>query len=396
MARLLAKVLAHAPALADQLARRPELFEGLFDASCFAMPASAEEFAGQLKRVMGDHPYDVALDRARRLVNERRFALGVQLIDRRRDPLEVTEGYARVAEGTLIALGEAAMAEFQEAHGTIPDSELVILGLGRLGGHSLTHASDLDLIYLHTAPPDLRSDGAKPLGPNDYFNRLASRVTAAMSVPTAAGPLYEVDARLRPQGAKGMLVVPLEGFERYQREEAWTWEHMALCRARPVFGSPAGRERASAAIGEILRMPHDPSKVLADAVKMRADMERHKPPQSALDVKLGSGGLVDLEFAIHVLQLTKHVGLSTRLEGALEELAAESLVEANIVDALKLLSRMLVMMRLVAPGEVKPTADTWHLVAEACGAGSWDELLAEHDAARQSIAALWNCIKQGA
>jgi len=188
----------------------------------------------------------------------------------------------------------------------------------------------------------------------------------------------------------------LEGFERYQREEAWTWEHMALCRARPVFGSPAGRERASAAIGEILRMPHDPSKVLADAVKMRADMERHKPPQSALDVKLGSGGLVDLEFAIHVLQLTKHVGLSTRLEVALEELAAESLVEANIVDALKLLSRMLVMMRLVAPGEVKPTADTWHLVAEACGAGSWDELLAEHDAARQSIAALWNCIKQGA
>ena len=396
LARLLAKVLAHAPALADQLARRPELFEGLFDASCFAMPASAEEFAGQLKRVMGDHPYDVALDRARRLVNERRFALGVQLIDRRRDPLEVTEGYARVAEGTLIALGEAALVEFQEAHGTIPDSELVILGLGRLGGHSLTHASDLDLIYLHTAPPDLRSDGTKPLGPNDYFNRLASRVTAAMSVPTAAGPLYEVDARLRPQGAKGMLVVPLEGFERYQREEAWTWEHMALCRARPVFGSPAGRERASAAIGEILRMPHDPSKVLADAVKMRADMERHKPPQSALDVKLGSGGLVDLEFAIHVLQLTKHVGLSTRLEVALEELAAESLVEANIVDALKLLSRMLVMMRLVAPGEVKPTADTWHLVAEACGAGSWDELLAEHDAARQSIAALWNCIKQGA
>jgi len=396
LARLLAKVLAHAPALADQLARRPELFEGLFDASCFAMPASAEEFAEQLKRTMRDHPYDVALDRARRLVNERRFALGVQLIDRRRDPLEVTEGYARVAEGTLVALGEAALAEFQEAHGTIPGAELVILGLGRLGGHSLTHASDLDLIYLHTASPDSKSDGEKPLGPNDYFNRLASRVTAAMSVPTAAGPLYEVDARLRPQGSKGMLVVPLEGFERYQREEAWTWEHMALCRARPVFGSPAGRERASAAIGEILRMKHDPAKVLADAVKMRADMERHKPPQSALDVKLGSGGLVDLEFAIHVLQLTRLVGLSTRLEVALEEMVAESLVEANIVDALKLLSRMLVMMRLVAPGEVKPTADTWQLVAEACGAGTWDELLAEHDAARQRIASLWNSIRQGA
>jgi [glutamine synthetase] adenylyltransferase / [glutamine synthetase]-adenylyl-L-tyrosine phosphorylase len=271
-----------------------------------------------------------------------------------------------------------------------------VFGLGRLGGHSLTHASDLDVVYLHTAPPDTQSNGPKPLGPNDYFNRLASRVTAAMSVPTAAGPLYDVDARLRPQGSKGMLVVPLVGFERYQREEAWTWEHMALCRARPIFGSAAARERAVATIDAILRMERDPAKVIADAVKMRAEMERHKPPHSALDVKLGRGGLVDLEFSVHVLQLTTHVGLSTRLEVALEELAAESLVSANVVDALKLLSRMLVMMRLVAPGDVKPTGETWQLVAEACGAVGWDGLLAEHDAARQRIAGLWDSIKQEA
>ena len=395
LARLLAKVLAHAPTLADQLARRPQLFEGLFDASCFAMPPPATEFAELLSNAMRGQPYDVALDRARRLVNERRFALGVQLIDRRRDPLEVTEGYARVAEGALGALGTAAAEEFKQTHGRFRDGELVVLGLGRFGGHSLTHASDLDIIYLHTAQPDTRSDGPKPLGPNDYFNRLASRVTAAMSVPTAAGPLYDVDVRLRPQGAKGMLVVPLDAFERYQREEAWTWEHMALCRARPIFGSEGVRKRTASVIGDILRMNRDPAKVIADAVKMRADMERHKPPHSALDVKLGSGGLVDLEFAVHVLQLTTHVGLNTRLEVALEELEAESLVQGNIVDALKLLSRMLVMMRLVAPGEVKPTSDTWQLVAEACDASSWDELLAEHDAARQRIATLWQSIKQG-
>ncbi|MFL6732176.1 MAG: glutamine-synthetase adenylyltransferase, partial [Sphingomicrobium sp.] len=236
----------------------------------------------------------------------------------------------------------------------------------------------------------------KPLGPNDYFNRLASRITAALSVPTAAGPLYDVDTRLRPEGAKGMLVVSLDAFERYQREEAWTWEHMALCRARPIFGSPAARERVSAMIDGILRMPRDRARIAADAVKMRAEMNQHKPPHGPLDVKLGPGGLVDLEFAVHVLQLTRHVGLSTRLEDALEELAAETLVDANIVDALKLLSRMLVMMRLVAPGNVKPTSETWQLVAQACGAGTWDELLAEHDAARQRIAALWNGIKQGA
>jgi glutamate-ammonia-ligase adenylyltransferase len=320
----------------------------------------------------------------------------VQLIDRRRDPLEVTEGYARVAEGAFDALGRAAVDEFEKLHGRFPEGELVVLGLGRLGGHSLTHASDLDLIYLHTAPPDARSDGPKSLGPNDYFNRLASRVTAAMSVPTAAGPLYDIDTRLRPQGSKGMLVVPLDGFERYQRDEAWTWEHMALCRARPIFGSDSARERASGIIDEILRMNRDPAKVIADAVKMRSDMERHKPAQSSLDVKLGPGGLIDLEFSVHVLQLTRHVGLNTRLEVALEELASNNLIPANVVESLKLLSRMLVMMRLVAPGDVKPTTETWQLVAEACGAVNWDELLAEHHAARQRIATLWDSIKREA
>jgi len=396
LARVLAKVLAHAPALADQLARRPQLFEGLFDASSFEMPPDAEEFAEVLSTAMHGQPYDIGLDRVRQRVNERRFALGVQLIDQRRDPLEVATGYARVAEGTLVALGNAAVREFEEAHGRFDDGELIVIGLGRLGGCALTHASDLDIIYLHSAEPETASNGARPLGPNDYFNRLASRVTAALSVPTAAGPLYDVDTRLRPEGAKGMLVVSLDAFERYQREEAWTWEHMALCRARPVFGSKGVRERTAQIIEEILRQPRDAAKTIADAAKMRAEIARHKPPQSKLDVKLGPGGLVDLEFAVHVLQLTSHVGLSPRLDVALEQLAAESLVSANVVDAQKLLTRMLVMMRLVAPGDIKPTAETWHLVAQACGAASWDALLAEHDAARQSVSELWDRMRKEA
>ena len=343
---------------------------------------------------MGAHPYDVALDKVRRQVNERRFALGVQLIDRRSDPIDVASGYSRVAEGTIQALARAAVWEFEDMHGRFPGGELEIVALGRLGGCELTHASDLDIIYLHTAPPGGTSDGNKPLGPNDYFNRLASRVTAALSVATAAGPLYDIDVRLRPEGAKGMLVVSLDAFERYQREEAWTWEHMALCRARPVFGSTELRERTTELIESILKTPRDANAVVRDAVKMRAEMERHKPSQSALDVKLGSGGLVDLEFAVHVLQLTRGIGLHPQLEFAIAELHADGLLNTKIVGAQKLLTRMLVMIRLVAPGDVKPTADTWHLVAQACGAGSWDELLAEHEAARQSVSELWNRIKE--
>jgi glutamate-ammonia-ligase adenylyltransferase len=189
-------------------------------------------------------------------------------------------------------------------------------------------------------------------------------------------------------------VVSLDAFERYQREEAWTWEHMALCRARPVFGSDAARGRTARIIDDVLGQPHDPSKVAADAAKMRSDMARHKPPQSKLDVKLGPGGLVDLEFAVHVLQLSRHIGLDPRLDVAIDALIAEGLLHTKIDDAQKLLTRMLVMMRLVAPGDVKPTGATWQLVAEACGASSWDGLLAEHDAARQSIAELWDSIRK--
>jgi glutamate-ammonia-ligase adenylyltransferase len=393
LVQLLAKILAHAPALSDQLARRPELLEGLFDSSSFNAPPPAEELAERLTAAMASRPYDVALDTARRIINERRFALGVQLLDQSRDPLDVAVGYSSVAEGALLALADLATAEFEKAHGRVPNGELVILGLGRLGGCALTHASDLDLIYLYTGESAVPSDGDKRLGPADYFNRLATRVTAALSVPTAAGPLYEVDTRLRPQGAKGMLAVSLDGFAHYQREEAWTWEHMALCRARPVLGSPEARSKVDALVDEILRQKRDPSKVIADAAQMRADMAQHKPAAGPLDVKLGAGGLVDLEFAVHVLQLTHQVGLSPNLATALNELAAHGLVHENIVNAQQLLTRMLVMMRLVAPGDVKPTAATWDLVASACGKQSWDDLLAAHDEARQCVSQLWQRVK---
>ena len=149
-------------------------------------------------------------------------------------------------------------------------------------------------------------------------------------------------------------------------------------------------------IDDILRIPRDYATVVKDASKMRAEIERHKPPHGPLDVKLGPGGLVDLEFAVHVLQLTRHVGLTPGSRSHSRNLKRKSLVPANIVNSLKLLSRMLVMMRLVAPGDIKPTSESWQLVAEACGAESWDELLAEHDAARQRIATLWNSIRQEA
>jgi len=389
----LAAILSHAPALAEQLGRRPELLDGLIDASAFDPPGSVEELAarfGQPDRRGED--YQMLLDRVRRRVNETRFALGAQLVLGRTDPIEVGEGYARVAEAALQVLAAATVAEFENAHGKVPGSELVILGLGRLGGGALTHASDLDLIYLFSGSHEAESDGPKPLRATDYFNRLAPRIGAALSVPTAAGPLYEVDTRLRPSGTDGLIAISLETFADYQRTKAWTFEHMALARARPVYGSSADRAELARIAQGVLTMEREAGKVAADAAKMRLEIARHKPPRGAFDIKLGAGGLVDLEFAVHTLQLVHRKGLTPRLGEAIEALAAEGLVAPDIAAAHVLLTRMLVTLRLVAPDSAEPAPASRDLVARACGMDGWEELLAAHEDARQSVSELWGAV----
>jgi glutamate-ammonia-ligase adenylyltransferase len=396
LTRTLATVLSHAPALAEQLGRRPELLDTLIDASAFAAVPSVEELVAAFARPdRADEDYQMVLDRVRRGVNERRFALGVQLVAAHRDPIEVTAGYSRVAEAAVNVLAGAAVAEFERIHGRVPGSELLILGLGRFGGEALTHASDLDLIYLFSGTHEAESEGARPLRATDYFNRLAPRVTAALSVPTAAGPLYDVDTRLRPSGTDGLLAISIESFERYQREQAWTWEHMALLRARPLYGSEGAKAALREAILGVLKRPRDPATLLADAVRMRADITVHKPPSGPLDVKLVPGGLVDLEFAVHLLQLRHGIGFDPHLETALAALCEAGLVSADIDPALRLLSRMLVMFRLVAPALVAPPPATRPLVAEACGAADWDALLAAYEDARQRVAGLWRAVQEG-
>ncbi|HEY0028348.1 MAG TPA: bifunctional [glutamine synthetase] adenylyltransferase/[glutamine synthetase]-adenylyl-L-tyrosine phosphorylase [Allosphingosinicella sp.] len=392
----LADILSHAPTLADQLGQRPQLLDGLIDASAFAPAPPVEDLIRDFSRSdRAGEDYQLILDRVRRLVNERRFALGVQLVTGRSNALEVTEGYSRIAEAAINVLADAAAAEFEGRHGRVPGSELLILGLGRLGGEALTHASDLDLVYLFSGTHEAESDGPKPLRATDYFNRLAARVSAALSVSTGAGPLYDIDTRLRPSGADGMLAVSLESFERYQREQAWTWEHMALLRARPVYGAPEQRAALREVIQATLRTEREAPKLIADIARMRGEIARHKPPSGPFDIKKGPGGLVDLEFAVHALQLRHRIGLDPHLENALAALHEAGLVGAEIDPALRLLTSILVMFRLVSPNSAEPPEATRQVVARACGLPDWQALLAAHDAARQRVSALWQSVSAG-
>lgn len=388
----LMRVLAHAPTLAEDLARRADLLDTLIDRSAFALPGSVDEIAaGLARREVGDD-YQRLLDAVRRKVGELRFALGVQLIEGCHPPLAIAAALSRVAEAAIRVLASAAENEFATAHGHVPGARLVVLGLGRLGGAALTHASDLDLVFLFGGDAEAyarESDGARPIGGTLYFNRLAQRVIAALSVPTAAGALYEVDTRLRPSGAQGPIAVSLDSFERYQREDAWTWEHMALCRARPLHGTDEDRAALDAVIRRVLSQPRDEGTLKADVLAMRAEMARHKPAKGPLDVKLARGGLVDLEFLVHFLQLRYRVGLEPELAKALAALEANGLLPAGLAEAHALLAGLLVVVRLVAPDGMYPPVASRGIVASACGMASWAALLDAVTAARHRIAGAW-------
>ena len=386
---LLAKVLSLAPPLADALAARPDLLDPLIDASAFALPGGVEDLVAEFSAGEADDDYERLLDRVRRRVGERRFTLGVQLIEGATDPLALAAANARVAEAALQVLAAAATAEFEAAHGRVPGGELVVLGLGRFGGGALTHASDLDLIYLFTGDFAAESDGRRPLGASLYFNRLASRISAALSVPTAEGALYEVDTRLRPSGTQGPLAASLDSFARYQHEQAWTWEHMALCRARPVYGSVTARAALAAIVGEVLLMPRDRDRLRTDVLDMRARMAEHKPPKGPLDVKLLRGGLVDLEFIVHFLQLATGQGLSPALPQALKGLAGVGLVPDRLALAHDRLTRLLVATRLLAPKADEHRAGPRAALAAATGYANWDSVTAGLAEARTIVAAAW-------
>ena len=383
--------------LADQLARRPERLDVLIDQQPLAAPLSVDDIAQRMRDSAVRDDYEARLDAIRRETGEGRFVLGLRLIEAENPPIDIARILSNMAEAAIRLAVKAASDEFARQHGVIAGSELLVLGLGRLGGGMLTHASDLDMIYLFTGDFDAQSDGARPLGATLYFNRLASRVNAALSVPTAQGALYEVDTRLRPQGAQGPLAVSVEAFAKYQRESAWTWEHMALTRSRVLVGSDSARDAVNAIIAAVLSTPRSDDEVCASVLQMRGNMARHKPAKGALDVKLLRGGLVDVEFLTHFQQLrfaSDHASdnpamLSPELAKAIESLAALNLLPGEILEAHRLMADVLIASRLLAPDRKEPPKAAAKALARACNRTHYAELMHDLAVARKNVAACW-------
>ncbi|UAB78570.1 bifunctional [glutamate--ammonia ligase]-adenylyl-L-tyrosine phosphorylase/[glutamate--ammonia-ligase] adenylyltransferase [Erythrobacter sp. SCSIO 43205] len=393
----LVNALTLSPRIASTLARRPETLDVLLDRQPIDFEHTYERTLARLRDGPGRSDYEAKLDCIRQVVSEARFTLEISLLEAEHKPSRIAAALSHVAEAAITAAVEAAHEEFAQAHGRIKDSELLVLGLGRLGGGALSPASDLDMIYLFKGEYGAESDGERPLGATLYYNRLATRVNAALSVPTAQGALYEVDTRLRPQGNQGPLAVSIEAFAKYQESSAWTWEHMALNRARVLAGSDDARAKVEQIIARTQCQVRNPLDLQKDVLKMRGDMAEHKPPKGELDVKLMRGGLIDVEFLVHFIQLrdASKLGsdnpamLSPDFALAIPALIDLGLLERELWPAYDLLTDVLVASRLLAPERKEPPPAAANALARTCGCSSYAELLASVADARKCVIRQW-------
>ncbi|MEG3792346.1 bifunctional [glutamate--ammonia ligase]-adenylyl-L-tyrosine phosphorylase/[glutamate--ammonia-ligase] adenylyltransferase [Lysobacter sp. CCNWLW3] len=351
LARLLEAVTRSA-LLAERLAAHPLLLDELLDARV------AGPLPGRLELIAACEEVDEGDDTEATLqaLNEVRQALSFRIALALRDGRQTAEESARqlawLADGVVLRVLALAEREVAAAHGRVPGSRFVVLGYGSLGGEELGFGSDLDLVFLYDAPradgaamEGMHSDGVRPLEAVRWFARLAQKVVALLGAVTAAGRLFDVDVRLRPDGAKGLLVSSLSSFADYQRERAWTWEHQALVRARGVAGDPGLREDFERVRARTLVGARDPVKVREDvsAMRLRMRAELDRSDAAAFDLKQGEGGLVDLEFLLQALVLREshaHAALLAprdtpgligiaQVVGVLDEAAAASLRSAH-------------------------------------------------------------------
>jgi glutamate-ammonia-ligase adenylyltransferase len=302
---LVAEVMAGAPRLAEQLAQRPALLDAVLTEGFFAPLPERPVLATELGQVLASsRDFEDTLDALRRWAGDRRFQVGIQLLRRALDGAQAGAVLADIAEATLALLLPAVEAEFALRHGRVRGGAFAVIGMGRLGSREMTLASDLDLILIYDAPASSEtSDGAHPLPVASYYARLSQRLIGAITAPTAEGRLYAVDMRLRPSGEAGPIASHFAGFARYQREAAWTWEHMALTRARPVAGDAALCWRITETLEAVLRSARDPRRLVIDVADMRRRIAEENPHPSPWDLKNRRGGLIDLEFVVQYLIL---------------------------------------------------------------------------------------------
>ena len=313
---LLAMILGAAPRLAEAFARRPQVVASLIDPAFYDPAGDRETFASRLDESLSQASgLEDVLDRVRLFASEQRFLIAVRLLTGTATPADVGIAFSDLAELVANRLLDHVGAEFSNRHGRIAGGQIGLLAMGRLGSREMTATSDLDLIVIYDHHPDAQaSDGEKPLAPSQYYTRLTQRLVAALSAPTAEGIAYPVDLRLRPSGRAGPLATHVQAFERYQVDEAWTWEHLALSRARMIGGDADLCGRVEAIIARVVRAGRDLQVLRTDLLDMRNRVQSERGAADRWSLKTVPGGLIDVEFAAQfavLAGLERHSGEPT-------------------------------------------------------------------------------------
>lgn len=378
--RLVALIMGSAPRLAQILSRHRRVFDAVLDPRIMgALPTEAEVRELIRAELQAAPDLESVLDRARIIGREQLFLIGIRLLTGLIAADEAGPAYTMIAEELIRHMYEAVEADFKMRHGDVAGGEACVVAMGRLGGREMTATSDVDLIVVYDADAEAKaSDGAKPLAVSAYYARLTQRLISAISALTAEGRLYEVDMRLRPSGNKGPVATRFSSFESYQRSEAWTWEHMALTRARVIAGPADLAARVEAAIANTLTQPRERDKLVADVRDMRERIWAEKGTDDKWALKQTRGGLIDVEFIAQYLQLAhaadKADVLDTNTVQALQKLQANGLLAPGdaepLIQAARLLNTVAHLLRICSEDGFVPEAapdGLKSLLASACG-----------------------------
>ncbi len=310
----LIRLCAASPMVASQLARYPLLLDELLDPATLYQPTATDAYRDELRQYLlriPEEDEEQQLEALRQFKQAQHLRIAAADIAGTLPVMKVSDHLTWLAEAMIEQVVQQAWQMMVQRYGRpshliqLQERGFAVVGYGKLGGWELGYSSDLDLVFLHDCPADAVTDGERSIDGRQFYLRLAQRVMHLFSTRTSSGILYEVDARLRPSGAAGMLVSTFDAFDEYQRNEAWTWEHQALVRARIVFGEAALSQRFDDIRRGILYLPREADKLKIDVREMREKMRAHlgNKHKGRWDLKADRGGITDIEFITQYLVL---------------------------------------------------------------------------------------------
>ena len=302
---LIVDIAGTSPSLARHLSRNAGVLDAVIGGSFWTAWPGRAALMADLSKVLEDVPdYEKKLDTARRWMKEWHFRVGVHHLRGLKDAFAAGKAYADLADAVVGALWPVVVAEFTARYGPLPGRGAVLIGMGSMGAQRLNAGSDLDLIMIYDAAGVEESTGPKSLATRPYYARLTQAMVTALTAQMPEGRLYEVDMRLRPSGRQGPVATSLQAFTSYQEGEAWTWEHLALTRARVLAGDQGLADEVEAFRRDLLARKGKGASVRADVAAMRERLQAAKPAKGSWEAKNGAGRLMDIELCAQMLALT--------------------------------------------------------------------------------------------